>query len=708
MNNPRRLGRPLGIDLYRRWPFLIVPLGVAVTLVAAGAALASAVSATLFILATLACVSALMIAWFVFSAGGDGADQPSPPVRPPATPDRRLPVVFLPARARADEVAPALFSRQCYFPVAQGGEVVGVLSKAALLRAVANDWGDRLIVELMAQPAAAAECAVRSPEKKRGSEQLKCPNEQETFSAVAGTLVQGGPGTRADGINFSEKERVMRCWKSEWWNRPSLMAAFVPLAAAAVLAASVGGIAAARPGESKPTAANPAQALSQCFREAIKAVQPAVVMIRSEAPLPVKMEGKSPGGEEPFGEQFPGMPDLRRFFQDLPQMPRHGQTGMGSGLVIDASGVILTNRHVVADGRDITVRLHDGREFKATKVFADPQADIAVLKIEGAGRLTAAKLGDSDKAEVGDWVLAMGNPFGLEGTVTAGIVSAKGRGVGINQRENYIQTDAAINPGNSGGPLVNLDGEVIGINTAISSRSGGNEGVGFAIPINSAKWVADQLSHGGTVHRARLGVAIQPLTDELAKQFGLKPGDGALVAGVVPDSPAAKVGLKPGDVIVQFAGKTVATPQELQAIVEQAEIGRDEPLAVLRDGKRIELKVRLTEQPGNLAAGTAEGTIEGQTPRLEKLGMQVETLTPDVAKKLELKADHGVVVTDVQSGSAAERAGLAAGMVVVQANRKPVKTPDDLNQALDEKSAARGVLLLVRTAEGSRFVVIRE
>ena len=432
-------------------------------------------------------------------------------------------------------------------------------------------------------------------------------------------------------------------------------------------------------------------------------------MIKSESPLPVNLEGKPPGGDEPFGEQFPGMPDLRKFFKDLPQIPRHGQSGMGSGLVIDAAGVILTNRHVVADGRDITVRLHDGREFKATKVVTDPQADLAVLRIEGAGRLTAAKLGDSDKAEVGDWVLALGNPFGLEGTVTAGIVSAKGRGVGINQRENFIQTDAAINPGNSGGPLVNLDGEVIGINTAISSRSGGNEGVGFAIPINLAKWVADQLSHGGTVHRARLGVIIQPLTDDLAKQFGLKPGEGALVADVAADSPAAKIGLKAGDVIIQFAGKAVSTPQELQAIVEQAAIGHDQPLAILRDGKRIELKVRLAEQPADLAAGSAaEGKSEGQTPRLEKLGMQVQTLTPEVAKKLELKADHGVVVTDVQSGSPAERAGLAPGMVVVEAGRKPVKTPDDLNRALDEKSVAKGVLLLVRTAQGSRFVVIRQ
>ena len=467
--------------------------------------------------------------------------------------------------------------------------------------------------------------------------------------------------------------------------------------------ASLASIGAITPNASKNPATAPARALSQGFREAAKAVQPAVVMIKSEAAMPVKLEGQTPGDDDSLGP-FGNMPELRKFFKNMPRAPRHGESGLGSGLIIDASGVILTNAHVVRDGREITVRLHDGREYKATKVHADPKADLAVLRIEGAENLTAAKLGNSDEVEVGDWVLALGNPFGLEGTVTAGIISAKGRGIGMNERESYIQTDAAINPGNSGGPLVNLDGEVIGINTAISSRSGGNEGVGFAIPINLAKWVAKQLKDGETVHRARLGVMIQPLTHELAQQFGVKTHEGVLVAGVSPDSPAAKVGFKTGDVIVEFAGKAVANPQELQGLVEQSPIGKEETVVVLRDGKRVELKVSPTEMAGDTVAA---GDKAAHSSTLEKLGMEVQNLTPDLAAKLQIKAEQGVVVTDVQAGSAAERAGLASGTVIVEANRKAVKNVEELSKAMDEKSLAKGVLLLVRTEQGSRFLVIR-
>ena len=500
----------------------------------------------------------------------------------------------------------------------------------------------------------------------------------------------------------------MRSWRSDLWNRWPGKAALILLMGAIAIAASLVSIAAVRPGESKSPAAAPARALSQGFREAVKAVQPTVVMIKSESAMPVSLQGRTPDEDDPSIEkQFGGVPDLRRFFSDLPHTPRHGHSGMGSGLVIDASGVILTNNHVVADGREITVRLHDGREFKATKVMTDPKTDLAVLRIEGAGRLTAAKLGDSDSVEVGDWVLALGNPFGLEGTVTAGIVSAKGRGVGINERENYLQTDAAINPGNSGGPLVNLEGEVIGINTAISSQSGGNEGIGFAIPINLAKWVAAQLSDGGTVHRARLGVMIQPLTHDLAEQFGLKAREGVLVATVTAGSPAAKVGLKAGDVIVEFAGKAVATPQELQSLVEQAQAGKEQTVIVLRDRKRTELKVSPTEMPGDKAGARSPEKADGQNSRFEKLGMEVQDLTPELAKKLQIEAGQGVVLTDVRAGSLAERAGLIAGAVIVEAGRKPMKTVDDLANALDEKAMSNGVLLLVRTEQGSRFLVLR-
>ncbi len=504
------------------------------------------------------------------------------------------------------------------------------------------------------------------------------------------------------------KESTMSFLKSDVWNRRPYRAVVMPVMCGLLLAASLASIGAVMPSANKNSVAAPARALSQAFREAAKAVQPAVVMIKSETALPVRLQNQEPGDDDSLERQFGGplgnVPELRKFFKDMPRAPRHGESGLGSGLIIDTSGVILTNAHVVRDGREITVRLHDGREYKATQVHTDPKADLAVLRIAGADNLTAAKLGNSDDAEVGDWVLALGNPFGLEGTVTAGIVSAKGRGIGLNQREDFIQTDAAINPGNSGGPLVNLDGEVIGINTAISSSSGGNEGVGFAIPINLAKWVAKQLTDGETVHRARLGVMIQPLTGELAQHLGVKTHQGVLVAGVSADSPAAKVGFKPGDVIVEFAGKAVASPQELQGLVEQSPIGKEQAVVVLRDGKRVELKVSPTEMAGE-AVASRENAARGAT--LEKLGMEVQNLTPDLAAKLQIKAEQGVVVTSVQDGSAAERSGLVSGAVIVEANRAAVKSVDDLSRALDEKSLAKGVLLLVRTAQGSRFLVIR-
>ncbi len=479
----------------------------------------------------------------------------------------------------------------------------------------------------------------------------------------------------------------------------------VAAACGLVLAVSLASIAAVSPQANKSPSAEPARALSASFREVAKAVQPAVVMIKSEAGVPVKLDGTP--GEDPmqqFGTPFGNAPDLRKFFKELPHGPRHGESGLGSGVIIDASGVILTNSHVVRDGREITVRLHDGREFKAIKVHTDPKADLAVLRIEGADHLTAARLGNSDDAEVGDWVLALGNPFGLEGTVTAGIVSAKGRGIGLNERENYIQTDAAINPGNSGGPLVNLDGEVIGINTAISSNSGGNEGIGFAIPINQAKWIAKQLTDGETVHRARLGVMIQALTHELAQQFGLKTRNGVLVSGVSPESPAAKVGFKAGDVIIEYAGKVVNRPQDLQELVEESPIGKAQTVVVVRDGKRVELKVSPTEPTGD-AVAVGDDTVNSST--LEKLGIEAQNLTPDLAAKLQIKAEQGVVVTEVQAGSAAERAGLVGGAVIVEVNRNPIKTVDELARVLNEKSLAKGVLLLVRTAQGSRFIVLR-
>jgi serine protease Do len=370
--------------------------------------------------------------------------------------------------------------------------------------------------------------------------------------------------------------------------------------------------------------------------------------------------------------------------------------------------VILTNNHVVDGGGKITVRLYDGREFDAVEVKQDPKTDLALVRIEKADGLHAAKLGDSDRTEVGDWVLALGQPFGLEGTVTAGIVSAKGRGIGITARENFIQTDAAINPGNSGGPLVNLDGEVIGINTAISSRTGGYQGVGFAIPVNLAKWVGGQLAEHGSVRRAYLGVMIQPVSQQLAEQFGVKVHEGVAVTEVMKDTPAAEAGLKPGDVIVEFDGKKVANPQELQGLVEQVEIGAHRPLVAVRDGKRVTLEVRLHEQPADYGlAGHRGESAKPESSSFQDLGIEVEPLTGEVAEQLGMKGQEGVVITDVRAGSPADQAGLESGMVITQANRKSVKSVEDLRNALGDQALKKGVLLLLRTSEGSRFVVIR-
>ncbi|NUQ60856.1 MAG: Do family serine endopeptidase [Pirellulales bacterium] len=468
-------------------------------------------------------------------------------------------------------------------------------------------------------------------------------------------------------------------------------------------------------------AASYAKTLSAAFREAADEVLPAVVMIRNTPKLAARSSSRRPPREPleefegtPFEDFFGQRPELRRFFRELPSIPSlpdDGAGGIGSGVMIDASGLILTNNHVVAGGGDIVVRLHDGREFKAVEVKTDPRTDLAVVRIEGAKDLKVAKLGDSDQAMVGDWVLALGDPFGLEGTVTAGIISAKGRGLGIADRENFIQTDAAINPGNSGGPLVNLDGEVVAINTAIHTRSGGNQGVGFAIPINLAKWVSDQLVKEGVVRRAYLGVMIQPVTHQLAEQFGVKAKEGVLVSNVQEGTPAEKAGLKPGDVIVEFAGQPVASPQQLQGVVEQTAINQKANMVVVRDGKRVTLNVTVKEQPSDYGTASMRRKQaeqdDAESSRFEKLGMEVETLTAEVAERLGVKADHGVVITGVESGSLADRAGLETGMVIVEAGRKPVKSVENLEKVITDEALQKGLLLLVRTQAGSNFVVLR-
>ena len=342
----------------------------------------------------------------------------------------------------------------------------------------------------------------------------------------------------------------------------------------------------------------------QAFRAVAKEVSPAVVFIQVEKTTeqPQMSPFASPFNG-PFGDDF-----FRRFFGTPPQghghgtMPKREMRAQGSGFIISPDGLIMTNNHVVGGADKVTVRLHDGREFTAKVVGTDPPTDVAVIKID-ANDLPVAQLGDSDKLEVGDWVLAIGNPFGLSHTLTAGIVSAKGRsGIGLADYENFIQTDAAINPGNSGGPLVNLDGQVVGINTAIFSRSGGYMGIGFAIPINMAKQIRDQLVENGTVTRGQLGVYIQDLTDDLAQSFGLKDSKGILISKVIEDSPAAKAGLKQGDIVLKADGKPVGKVNEFRNGIAMTAPGTVVRLDILRNGKPEQIKVTIGKRDTKTAS----------------------------------------------------------------------------------------------------------
>ncbi|TWU00958.1 Do family serine endopeptidase [Stieleria varia] len=466
-----------------------------------------------------------------------------------------------------------------------------------------------------------------------------------------------------------------------------------------------------------------ANGLSMAFRAISEHMLPSVVAIenrpavaatqqRMMRPSGAPSTGENPFRGTPFEDMFrefefpnrPGEPGMPKGFS--PKMPSPAR-GIGSGVIIDADGIILTNNHVVAGGGEVTVRVQDGREFIASSVWTDPKTDIAVVKIDGATDLVPAKLGDSDAMEIGDWVVALGQPFGLESTVTAGIISAKHRGIGITARENFLQTDAAINPGNSGGPLVNLAGEVIGINTAISSRGGGNDGIGFSVPSNLARWVSDQLVSHGTVKRAYLGVGIQPVTQDLAKQLGVKPRAGVLVTEIHDGTPAADMGLQSGDVIVSFGGTSTQTPQALQLAVERATVGQKVDVQILRDSKPMTMTYVGTEVPEEFLA-KADGEPTLNESRLSDWGLEVDKLSAEVAKSLNLKSDGGVVITRVEEGSPAAEAGLEPGMVIAQVDRKPMESVDDFVAAMKSAEESNsGTLLLIRTEQGSRFVVLK-
>ncbi len=430
------------------------------------------------------------------------------------------------------------------------------------------------------------------------------------------------------------------------------------------------------------------------FAPMVRAVKPAVVnvsttqTVRSEGPA-AGPPGMNP--EDPFAQFF------RHFF---PEMPRSfTQRSLGSGVIIDEDGYILTNAHVVKNADKIVVKLDDKREFDARRVGIDEKLDVALLKITAGHDLTVAPLGDSNTLQVGDWVLAIGNPFGLSETVTAGIVSALGRVIGQGPYDNFIQTDASINPGNSGGPLVDVHGQVIGINTAIFSQSGGNIGIGFAIPINSVKSVLDQLKEHGKVIRGWLGVAIQDITPELAHSFGLQKAQGALVADVTPDSPAAHAGLERGDVIVNFDGTDIDEAHQLPVLVADTKIGKSVSITVLRNGEKRTLHATVAEMPATAAAGTPGGGAEEEG---HAWGLTVSNITPEVAQQLELENTKGVVVTEVDPDSPAGDAGLQPGDVITQVNRQAVHNVKEYRKA---SAAKNNELLLLVTRQGQSFFV---
>ena len=422
----------------------------------------------------------------------------------------------------------------------------------------------------------------------------------------------------------------------------------------------------------------------------------------------ISVEKKVSSGESDAPDLF-NDPFFRRFFQprlpNQPGQPREfKQRGLGSGVIVSKDGYILTNSHVAGDADKILVKLPDGRELDAKLVGTDPATDVAVLQVK-ADNLPFAKLGNSDELDVGETVIAIGNPFGLEQTVTSGIVSAKGRsGVGVSDYEDFIQTDASINPGNSGGPLINLEGEVIGINTAIFSRSGGNMGIGFAIPINMTRAVMNALIENGKVTRGFLGVVIQDVTQELADALGVQPGSGVLISSVGPDSPAAQAGIKQGDLIVSFNDKEVKTSNQLRNTVAGIAPGAKVPVALVREGKTIKLAVQVGEQPANLRAAFRE---EGEAAPQGTLGMMLEPLNPATAQQLGYVGLNGLVVTQVEPESPAALAGLRQGALVLEANRKPMRTPADFERAVQETGSGKSLLLLVRLGDVSRFLVIK-
>ncbi|HEY3307883.1 MAG TPA: Do family serine endopeptidase [Desulfuromonadaceae bacterium] len=442
-----------------------------------------------------------------------------------------------------------------------------------------------------------------------------------------------------------------------------------------------------------------AKPVSPDFVELSKKLKPTVVNIRTAKnikPKPrLRRQPNNPQGgpSDNFFDDFFG-----RFFDEMPQ---RREQSLGTGFIISAEGYILTNNHVINGADEVMVKLSDGRELKGEIKGMDDKLDLALVKISEKEKFHYAELGDSDALEVGEWVLAIGNPFGLAHTVTAGIVSAKGRVIGSGPYDDYIQTDASINPGNSGGPLFNAEGKVVGINTAIVA---GGQGIGFAIPINMAKGSVAQLRESGKVTRGYLGVQIQSMTADLAKTFKLDADKGALVSDVVKGSPADKAGVKTGDVILEFDGKQINDYNELPRLVAATPVDKKSMLTVFREGKRLELPITVAK----LKEGETESAAIGGANENEKLGLTVQELNKDLADRLGIKDGKALVITEVKPGSSAEEFGVSAGAVILDINGQRPESVEKFNSIVSKLKKGDLVRLLLRRRDGGvHYVVIK-
>jgi serine protease Do len=457
-----------------------------------------------------------------------------------------------------------------------------------------------------------------------------------------------------------------------------------------------------------------ARSAPDSFADLAATLSPSVVNIATSQ----KIGGEGDTGTPEF--QFPPGSPFEEFFKDFLEKNRPGTTprprrlqSLGSGFIIDPDGLVVTNNHVIAEADEVTVTLNDGSKLPAKVLGKDTKTDLALLKVESSKPLVAAQWGDSDHTRVGDWVLAIGNPFGLGGSVTAGIVSARGRDINAGPYDDFIQTDASINRGNSGGPLFDLDGRVIGINTAIFSPTGGSVGIGFAIPSSLARNVIEQLKEYGRTRRGWLGVRIQSVTDEIAESLGLKSAKGALVAGVSDNGPAKEAGIQQGDVILRFDGKEVEEMRSLPRIVAETRIGKDVDVRLWRKGREVALKVKIGElelsEEQQQAAATPSQPKSGDKP-VESLGMTLSDITPELRERFELDEEvKGVVVTGVGADSAAAEKGIREGDVIVEVAQEQVASPQDVLQKIDRirESKRKSVLLLLQRGGDLRFVAVR-